>query len=55
MFDSKTFDFEPKRTCLYLKKLDIEAKRTRSIVRKFISKRSEYVYIKEFNDRSEAK
>jgi hypothetical protein len=55
MFDSKTFDFEAKRTCLYLKKLDIEAKRTRSIVRKFISKRSEYVYIKEFNDRSEAK
>jgi hypothetical protein len=44
-----------KRTCLYLKKLDIEAKRTRSIVRKFISKRSEYIYIKEFNDRSEAK
>ncbi len=30
-------DLEAKRTCLYLKKLDIEAKRTRSIVRKFIS------------------
>jgi hypothetical protein len=28
---------------------DIEAKRTRSIVRKFISKRSEHVFIKEFN------
>ncbi len=27
---------------------DIEAKRTRSIVGKFISKRSEHVYIKEF-------
>jgi hypothetical protein len=37
------------------KKLDIEGKRTRSIVRKFISKRSENVYITEFNDRSEAK
>ncbi len=33
---------------------DIEAKRTRSIVRKFISKRSEHVYIKEFKNRSEA-
>ncbi len=33
---------------------DIEAKRTRSIVRKLISKRSELVYIKEFNYRSEA-
>ncbi len=38
-----------------LKKFGIEAKRTRSIVQKFISKRSEYVYIKEFNGRSEAK
>jgi hypothetical protein len=55
MFDSKTVDFEAKRKCLYLKKLDIEAKRTRLIVRKFISKRSEYVYIIEFNDRSESK
>ncbi len=34
---------------------DIEAKQTRSIVRKLISKRSELVYIKEFNYRSEAK
>jgi hypothetical protein len=33
---------------------DIEAKRTRSIVGKFISKRSEHVYIKEFKNRSEA-
>ncbi len=33
---------------------DIEAKRTLSIVRKFISKRSEHVYIKEFKTRSEA-
>jgi hypothetical protein len=40
---------------IFKKKLDMEAKRTRSIVRKFISKQNEYVYIKEFNDRSEAK
>ncbi len=33
---------------------DIEAKRTPSIVGKFISKRSEHVYIKEFKNRSEA-
>ncbi len=29
---------------------DIEAKRTRSIVENFISKRSEHVYIKEFKN-----
>jgi hypothetical protein len=34
---------------------DIEAKRTPSIVGKFISKRSEHVYIKEFKYRSEVK
>ncbi len=33
---------------------DIEAKRTRSTVGKFISKRTEHVYIKEFKNRSEA-
>jgi hypothetical protein len=33
---------------------DIEAKRIRSIVGKFISKRSEHVYIKEFKNQSEA-
>ena len=33
----------------------MEAKRTRSIVRKFISKRSEHAYIKDFKNRSEAK
>ncbi len=38
-----------------LKNLNIEVKRTRSIVRKFVSKRSEHVYIKEFKYRSEAK
>ncbi len=35
--------------------LGIKAKRTRSMVRKFISKRSEYVYLKELKNRSEAK
>ena len=54
MFDSNTFDFEAKRTFLYLKKLDIEAKRTRSIVRKFILKRSEHVYINELKNQNEA-
>ncbi len=38
-----------------LKNFKIEGKRTRSIVRKFISKRSEHVYVKEFKNRSEAK
>jgi hypothetical protein len=33
---------------------DIEAKRTHLIVGKFISKRSEHVFIKEFKNRSEA-
>jgi hypothetical protein len=33
---------------------DIEGKQTRSIVGKFISKRSEHVYIKEFKNWSEA-
>jgi hypothetical protein len=33
---------------------EMEAKRTRSIVGKFISKRSEHVFIKEFKNQSEA-
>ena len=33
----------------------IKAKRTRSIVLKSISKRSEHIYIKELKNRSEAK
>ncbi len=33
---------------------DIEVKRTHSVVGKFISKRSEYFYIKEVKNRSEA-
>ncbi len=35
--------------------LDIEAKQTRLIVRKFILKQSEHVYLKELKNRSEAK
>ncbi len=35
--------------------LKIEEKRTRSVLRKFISKRSEHVYIKELKNRNEAK
>ncbi len=60
---------EAKRTCLIVKKklfrseanmfllknLNIEVIRTDSSVRKFISKRSEHVYIKDFKYRSEAK
>ncbi len=38
-----------------LKKLNIEEKRTDLLVRKFISMRSENVYIKDFKYRSEAK
>ncbi len=38
-----------------LKNLKIVAKRTRSIVRKFILKGSEHVYVKELKNRSEAK
>jgi hypothetical protein len=38
-----------------LMNLNIEAKQTSSIVLKSISKRREHVYIKELNNRSEAK
>ncbi len=38
-----------------LKNLKIEGKRTRSIMLKFISKRSEHVYVKESKNRGEAK
>jgi len=38
-----------------LKNLNIEVKRTDSLVQKFIAKRSENVYIKDFKYRSEAK
>jgi hypothetical protein len=51
---SKNQISEAKKTGLFLKNDNIEAKRTGSIVRKFILKRSEHVYIKEFKYRSEA-
>jgi hypothetical protein len=52
----KKIYFEAKRTCLYKKKnLNIKVIRTDSLVRKFISKRSEHVYIKDFKYWSEAK
>jgi hypothetical protein len=63
MFILKNLKIEAKRTrsivgtllrgeanMLILKNLKIKAKRTRSIVRKFISKRSEHVYIEEFKN-----
>ncbi len=48
------FDIEAKRSKLILNCESSEAKRTCSMVKNFISKRSEHVYIKEFNHRSEA-
>jgi hypothetical protein len=42
MFDSRKNSFEA--NMFILKNLNIEAKRTRSLVRKFILKRSEHVY-----------
>ena len=55
MFDCKKNLFGSEANMFILKNLNIEVKRTRSIVRKFVSKRSERVYIKEFKYRSEAK
>ncbi len=57
MWDSNGNGIEAKRSESFDNAFffDIEAKRTCSIVRKLISKRSELVYIKEFNYRSEAK
>jgi hypothetical protein len=57
MWDSNGNGIEAKRSESFDNDFlfDIEAKRTRSIVRKLISKRSELVDIKEFNYRSEAK
>ncbi len=46
--------FRTEANMFILKNLNIEAKRTCSLVRKFISKRSEQVYIKEFKYRNEA-
>ena len=55
MFDCKKNLFRSEVNMFILKNLNIEAKRTDSLVRKFISKRSENVYIKDFKYRSEAK
>ena len=54
MWDSNVNGIEAKRSDDNDFFFDIEVKRTRSIVRKLISKRSEFVYIKDFNYRSEA-
>ena len=55
MFDCKKNLFRSEAIMFILKNLNIEAKRTDSLVRKFISKRSENVYIKDFKYRSDAK
>ncbi len=57
MWDSNGNGIEAKRSESFDNDFffDIEAKRTRLIVRKLFSKRSELVYIKEFNYGSEAK
>jgi ribosomal protein S8 len=54
MFISKNLNIEAKRSKLMLNCESSEAKRTCSIVEKIISKRSEHVYIEEFEYRSEA-
>jgi hypothetical protein len=55
MFDSEKNLFRSEANMFLLKKLNIEVIRTDSLVRKFISKQSEHVYIKDFKYRSEAK
>ena len=54
MFVLKSLNIEAKRSKLMLNCESSEAKRTCSIVEKIISKRSEHVYIEEFEYRSEA-
>jgi hypothetical protein len=54
MFICKNLNIEAKRSKLMLNCESSEAKRTCSIVEKIISKRSENVYIEEFEYRSEA-
>ena len=54
MFLCKNLNIEAKRSKLMLNCESSEAKRTCSIVEKIISKRSEHVYIEEFEYRSEA-
>jgi hypothetical protein len=55
MFDCKKNLFRSEVNMFILKTLNIEVKRTDSLVRKFISKQSEHVYIKDIKYRSEAK
>jgi hypothetical protein len=54
MFICKNLNIEAKRSKLMLNCESSEAKRTCSIVEKIILKRSEHVYIEEFEYRSEA-
>jgi hypothetical protein len=54
MFICKNLYIEAKRSKLMLNCESSEAKRTCQIVEKIISKRSEHVYIEEFEYRSEA-
>jgi len=54
MFEKLENLFRSEANIFILKNLKFEAKWTHSIVGKFISKRSEHVYIKEFKNRSEA-
>ncbi len=55
MFDCKKELFRSEVNMFILKNLNIKVNRTDSLVPKFISKRSEHVYIKDFKNRSEAK
>jgi hypothetical protein len=48
MFDSRNFFSQSQANMFILKNLNIEAKRTGSMVEKKLSKRSEHVYIEEF-------
>jgi hypothetical protein len=54
MFICKNLNIEAKRSKLMLNCESSEAKRTCSIVEKFVPKRSEHVYIEEFEYRSKA-
>ncbi len=55
MFDCKKNLFRSEAIMFILKNLNMEVKRTDSLVRKFISNRSEKCLIKDFKYRSEAK
>jgi hypothetical protein len=55
MFDCKKKLIRSEANMFILNNLNIEVKGTDSLLRKFISKRSEYVYIKDIKYQSEAK